>query len=242
MMGDVPHGVMLNNSPIFLGGQGGIVGPLRLAFGTITAAGTIYRKDELRTDRLLLTGFPKDINIPFSRGRIQNIKRIVQNNLIYIANLVALKHWYGKIRMEFLSEIFPLALLEGLQDKLDMNIHERLDRLKELIHIALQGNSDDTRCNELFRNWSELDSVIRNHQVHLAEDQMVPPVFLESIRKGIKEWGRDYIQVIQKLNPDDAGIGSKWLRQIVNRLLAEVFERIPSFGFSEEIMGQGTNG
>jgi len=243
MMGDVPHGVMLNNNPIFLGGQGGIVGPVRLAFGTITAAGTIYRKDELRNDRLLLTGFPKDINIPFSRGRIRNIKRVVRNNLIYIANLIALKHWYGKIRMEFLSEIFPLALLEGLQDKLDMNIHERVYRLKELIHIALQGNSDDTKCNELFQNWSGIDSVIRNHQKHMAEDQVVPPVFLESIQKGIKEWGRDdYIQVIQKLNPDEAEIGSKWLRQIINRLLAEVFDHIPSFGFSEEIMEQGTNG
>ena len=42
-------GVMLNQSPIFLGGQGGLVGPCRLAFGTITAAGTINRKEKIIT-------------------------------------------------------------------------------------------------------------------------------------------------------------------------------------------------
>ena len=34
LLGDVPRGVMLNQPPIFLGGQGGVVGPCRLDFGT----------------------------------------------------------------------------------------------------------------------------------------------------------------------------------------------------------------
>ncbi|MBW2639499.1 MAG: UDP-N-acetylglucosamine pyrophosphorylase, partial [Deltaproteobacteria bacterium] len=33
LIGDVPRGVMLNQRPIFLGGQGGLVGPCRLEFG-----------------------------------------------------------------------------------------------------------------------------------------------------------------------------------------------------------------
>ena len=41
LIGDVPRGVMLNQHPIFLGGQGGLVGPCRLEFGTVTAAGSI---------------------------------------------------------------------------------------------------------------------------------------------------------------------------------------------------------
>jgi bifunctional UDP-N-acetylglucosamine pyrophosphorylase/glucosamine-1-phosphate N-acetyltransferase len=45
LIGDVPRGVMLNQSPIFLGGQGGLVGPSRLGYGTVIAAGVIYRGD-----------------------------------------------------------------------------------------------------------------------------------------------------------------------------------------------------
>ena len=35
LLGDVPRGVMLREPPIFLGGQGGLVGPLRIGFGTV---------------------------------------------------------------------------------------------------------------------------------------------------------------------------------------------------------------
>ena len=49
MMGDVPDGVMLDQNPIFLGGQGGLVGPCRIAYGTVIAAGSIYRKDQPKT-------------------------------------------------------------------------------------------------------------------------------------------------------------------------------------------------
>ncbi len=45
LMGDVPRGVMLREEPIFLGGQGGIVGPLQIAYGTVIPAGVICRRD-----------------------------------------------------------------------------------------------------------------------------------------------------------------------------------------------------
>ena len=45
LLGDVPRGVMLREPPIFLGGQGGLVGPVRIGFGTVIAAGTIRRED-----------------------------------------------------------------------------------------------------------------------------------------------------------------------------------------------------
>jgi len=45
LIGDVPQGVMVNRPPIFLGGQGGAVGPVRIGYGTVVKAGTILRKD-----------------------------------------------------------------------------------------------------------------------------------------------------------------------------------------------------
>ncbi len=43
LLGDVPRGVMLREPPIFLGGQGGLVGPARIGFGTVIAAGSVWR-------------------------------------------------------------------------------------------------------------------------------------------------------------------------------------------------------
>jgi len=240
MMGDVPHGVMLNQNPIFLGGQGGIVGPVRLAFGTITAAGTIYRKDELRNDRLLLAGFQKDINIPFAKGRFPNIKRVVLNNLLYIANLIALKYWYNNIRTEFISENFPIALLEGLREKLEMNITERLERLKEFSVKVTESDPEDVRSKELSREWPEIESLIRKNKA-TSESQKALSEFKEIIRKGIQKIGLEYIRVIQGLSPHEAAVGSRWLQHTIDEILLKVFDRLPSFGFSIK-KEQGTDG
>jgi len=45
LIGDVPRGVMLREPPIFLGGQGGIVGPVQIDYGTVIPAGIICRQD-----------------------------------------------------------------------------------------------------------------------------------------------------------------------------------------------------
>ena len=45
IFGDVPRGVMLNQAPIFLGGLAGVVGPTRIGFGSVLAAGGVYRAD-----------------------------------------------------------------------------------------------------------------------------------------------------------------------------------------------------
>jgi UDP-N-acetylglucosamine/UDP-N-acetylgalactosamine diphosphorylase len=36
---------MLRERPIFLGGQGGAVGPVQVAYGSVVAAGSILRSD-----------------------------------------------------------------------------------------------------------------------------------------------------------------------------------------------------
>ncbi|MGD8758529.1 MAG: UDP-N-acetylglucosamine pyrophosphorylase, partial [Deltaproteobacteria bacterium] len=53
LIGDVPRGVMLNQQPIFLGGQGGLVGPVCLEYGTVTAAGVVCRKDLRERGKLM---------------------------------------------------------------------------------------------------------------------------------------------------------------------------------------------
>ena len=241
LIGDVPRGVMLNQRPIFLGGQGGLVGPCRLEFGTVIAAGSIFRKDELRPERLLFGGMGKSGNIPFMPGKYYNIKRITFNNIIYIANLIALDHWYTHVRSQFLSDDFPEPLFDGLKEKLDMAIGERIHRFKALSQKmsesvrAYQYHEKENESNlvlqqknELYKRWTELEENFKSHR-NTEEKTSLRDIFLEKIDIGIKTSGKDYISVIKELSIEDKNAGTGWLQEIVDSITAEALKIIPSF-------------
>ncbi|QTA85989.1 protein GlmU [Desulfonema magnum] len=207
LIGDVPNGVMLNQRPIFLGGQGGLVGPCRLAFGTVIAAGSICRKDELRPDRMIFEG-GRSGNIPFKAGVYLGIRRIMTNNIIYIANLMALRQWYQHVRSQFVSEEFPETLLDGLKEKLNMATEERIRRLKAFCQQQKGGFGD---------RWPEMEDFLRAKEKE-AGDTGLRDSFLEKIHTNISSSGKDYISVIKTLEKNDAELGAKWLQGIVDRI------------------------
>ncbi|MBF0120580.1 MAG: protein GlmU [Desulfobacterales bacterium] len=203
LLGDVPRGVMIDQPPIFLGGQGGLVGPTRLEFGTITAAGTICRKDELRTSRLILEARDKNVNIQYVQGMYQNTNRILLNNLVYIANLYALREWYNNVRYQFISDDFPIPMFKGLEEKLNIGIDERIKRLKEF----------KEKLNTPVENLKE-ELFIKLKG--LTGDKQKRDSFLESVLSGIQRNGKNYIAVIKGLYKKDKEIGSQWLQSIVD--------------------------
>ncbi len=229
LIGDVPRGVMLNQKPIFLGGQGGLVGPCRLEYGTITGAGTITRKDELRPNRLIVEGGGKNINIPFRTGRYPGIKRIIVNNVNYIANLIALMNWYQHVRSQFVSTEFPETLLSSLKSKLDMAIDERIKRLRDLSDKTKTQNAE-----KFYDKWPEVEDAmgsLRNLENHpFSEYDSIRDRFLEIITQGIKNLGNDYIPVIKALETDDSALGTQWLQGIVDDVSSEIYKVIPHFG------------
>jgi len=177
LIGDVPHGVMLDQPPIFLGGQGGLVGPARLGFGITIAAGTIFRKDELRSNRLIFEAPARGGNIAYRPGTYRNIRRIVVNNLIYIGNLLALKQWYIHVRSLFVSDDFPAALHEGLLAVLAAGISERMKRLEEFVQKADYADNEITGNGvrpspavELARQWPEIAAVIEKHSMSNGDE------------------------------------------------------------------------
>jgi bifunctional UDP-N-acetylglucosamine pyrophosphorylase / glucosamine-1-phosphate N-acetyltransferase len=241
LIGDVPRGVMLNQRPIFLGGQGGLVGPCRLEFGTVIAAGSIFRKDELRPERLLFGGMGKSGNIPFMPGKYYNLKRITVNNIIYISNLIALDHWYTHIRSQFLSDDFPEPLFDGLKEKLDMAVAERIKRFKALSQMmsdsvkAYQDHEKKSESrlvlqqkNELYKRWTDLEENFKSHR-DTEEKTSLRDIFLEKVDIGIKTKGKDYIAVIKGLSIEDKNTGTGWLQEIVDSITAEALKIIPSF-------------
>jgi UDP-N-acetylglucosamine/UDP-N-acetylgalactosamine diphosphorylase len=236
LIGDVPRGVMLKQAPIFLGGQGGLVGPCRLEYGTVIAAGTISRKDELRPGRLIFGGGGRSGNVPFAGGRYHGFKRIMTNNINYIANLAALWQWYNQVRSLFVSNDFPQPLLEGLQEKLQMAVEERIVRLSELVHKVLEKetegveNSSESSSRSLQKGhvkWlPELESFLGENR-NRAGDHDLRDRFIDAIDKGVDQNGKQYLKVISDLNPKTSEIGTRWLQGIVDEVSGGAFQIIP---------------
>ena len=217
LIGDVPRGVMLNCKPIFLGGQGGLVGPCRLNFGITVAAGTIVRKDEDREDRLIYGGEGKGGNIPFVPGKYRGNKRIILNNINYIANLIALQQWYRQVRSLFISERFPQTLMLGLKKNIQIAISERIHRLEA---VCLKMAEDGHPRSELHRHWPALKASLEAHQ-DKEGNQALRDKFLESVQIKISAIGKNYIAVIQQLTPEESGTGIFWLQEIVDEIRAD---------------------
>jgi UDP-N-acetylglucosamine/UDP-N-acetylgalactosamine diphosphorylase len=200
---------MLNQKPIFLGGQGGMVGPVRLGYGIISAAGTIVRKDELRPDRLIYGGASKAGNIEFRPGRFAGTARIIRNNLVYIGNLFALRQWYLGARSLFVCDRFPEALLVGLIETLELDIAERIKRLKEL------GEKMERVCDDsLSGRWGAVKGALQE-RFDSRGDHRLREAFLEKLSQRIAGSGKNYITAVQALGPDDSEMGTAWLQGIV---------------------------
>jgi len=241
LLGDVPMGVMLNQPPIFLGGQGGLVGPCRIDFGNIIAAGSIYRKDVTDSGSLLIGSVSRGGRLPFRKGIYPNVKRIISNNFIYIANLLALMQWYRHVRSLFISNIFPLPLFEGLVEKLAMAIEERVQRLDHfisLLPVSLDKSNQGLSSQELPANIRHHQDLII-HQAAIMEmldrfrqsvtgDEAIRDRFLKTLLPIVEKTDKDYIRTIGMMESGAKGEGTRWLAGIVDQVVQELLSKIPS--------------
>ena len=242
LIGDVPRGVMLNQSPIFLGGQGGLAGPAQLGYGTVIAAGVVYRADCPEGSKLLTDGGLKRADSVFYPGLYWHVARRALNNINYVANLIALRQWYLGVRSQFFQEDFmSRQLYEGAVEKLDLAIDERINRLKALAHKMpqsaelyqriMKGKDPQglvTQKKELFNKWQEIEDILLSSREKMDEGSD-RDAFLEAVAQGREEKGNDYVKVIQGLDKKWSAKGTEWLQGIVDTINEGVLEKLPSF-------------
>jgi UDP-N-acetylglucosamine/UDP-N-acetylgalactosamine diphosphorylase len=201
LVGDVPRGVLLNQKPVFLGGQGGLVGPARIAYGCVIAAGGICRKDILAENQLHIPAAPVEKTVPFQPGVYGNIDRIVKNNLIYIGNIRALKAWYENVRVLFIRDDFDRACHEGALANLDLILKERFQRLEQLA--------------------AKVPAVGKNLKIGLAGSKVwkapLETVACAELVSEIEKADKtNYIAAIQNLSPGARAEATTWLQSIVD--------------------------
>ncbi|HPQ44639.1 MAG TPA: UDP-N-acetylglucosamine pyrophosphorylase [Syntrophales bacterium] len=230
LIGDVPTGVMLNQPPIFLGGQGGLVGPVRIGHGTVIAAGTIYRKDCPEGGRLLAGGNGTAVEKDFDREFYGDVYRKVRNNILYIAHLTALKQWYLNVRNPFFhAGEFGQELSEGALEKLDMAIRERLRRLQEFLEKI--GLSAQTRPNivslseALWHRWPQIEICLTEGPEEIAAPEKRDR-FLDALHsQGSMKEG--YIQAIRSLEENARAAGTAWLQAVIDGIVRRALDAAP---------------
>ncbi len=241
MLGDVPSGVMLRQPPIFLGGQGGLVGPARIGYGTVIAAGTIYSGDCPEGGKLLRVADHTMQEKNFIPGFYPDISGKVANNISYIANIMALRQWYTHVRTHFFKRVDSGGdLCSGALEILDSAIEERIKRFRDftekmnrsIIHAEkLPAGAARSRLlkqkRELMKNWPALERYLTGGcgEETGAEDR---EVFVNAAFKGKKKTVLEYTEFIQALDSDVAAAGVLWLTGIVNNITGRAMEFIPS--------------
>jgi len=238
LIGDVAYGVMLNQPPIFLGGQGGIVGPSRIGYKTVIAAGVIYREDCPQGHKLLMGKDPQKEDMDFYPGLYWSVKKRVINCIEYIANLIALRQWYLIVRSKFFqgSDMDKL-LYEGALEKLDIIFNERIKRFKQLankmqksieLYKTIKGNEVSNglvnKKRELFENIQEIEKGF-NECLSYSGDEELKDEFLNNIDTTSK----DYISEIQNLSKEIKKVGTSWLLSIVANTKNVIMNYLPSF-------------
>lgn len=129
LIGDVGHGVFLRSPRVFLGGSGGLVGPGRVGFGSVTGAGQVVRQP-VDEHHLFLQPTPS-IDTEFKPGRCDAVEPRLTVNIDYVRQLVALRCWYQQVRLKRVPETDPVGhlVIEAAIETIGLCIEERVRRL-----------------------------------------------------------------------------------------------------------------
>lgn len=216
LIGDVPQGVLLCNDPIFLGGQGGLVGPRRIAFGTIIPAGQVWREDVLDPNRLVGHAARLErTNKPYDVRQFPDMTTVIKNNLTYIGNLLALDTWYRGVRRFFMQDDrFQQACYQGALQRLAEMFKERITRLDDLA-TKIAESTNPEQNSEFLEQWPTLLKGIQ--EVIATREAVLIPSEVACIVDALPK--DNYLKTIQSLNDVDREIFALWLRWRVDTVM-----------------------
>ncbi len=208
LMGDVPRGVMLDQPPVFLGGQGGLVGPTRIAYGTVVAAGTLCRRD-VTEEGLLVFGQTggRQKETPYNLRQYGDIDRICRNNFTYAGNIHALAAWYAHIRPLLTPDApYAQACLAGARRQIAAVASERVAQLDKLAGKIATNPGERESHRKLLALRPRLAELLGLPAAFPAP----PAELVDGIGQGT------YLETIKALPEAAKTAGTAWLQSIVD--------------------------
>jgi UDP-N-acetylglucosamine/UDP-N-acetylgalactosamine diphosphorylase len=234
---------MLREPPVFLGGQGGLVGPAKIDYGTVIPAGIICRQDCTAGEMPAPSPVSSSRSKIFFPGVYGDVNRKVRNNIEYVANLLALKQWYRHVRRNFFTgEKDGEALYTGACDILDGAIAERLKQLRLFVQNLDNSMMAGTKIlkkrypdkvwrtqKQFLHDWPKMEAYLSGNNEEKTElkkrDSFV------NIMESLSGKGNSYLEAIKLLTPAQAQKGTGWLKDIVDNIMTGC---IPNFHASRQ--------
>ncbi|HQJ10086.1 MAG TPA: hypothetical protein PLF54_13850, partial [Deltaproteobacteria bacterium] len=169
------------------------------------------------------------------------LKRKVRNNIIYIANLMALKSWYRFVRSQFFgASAHEQALFRGALEKLELALGECIKRLGEVAmrmpesirqYTGLMADAVNPaviiRKQELCDNWGAVEEKLGSLKAWTGDEGLRDDFLADMLTSEIDR--SDYVAAIQSLEPALKSRGTSWLEGIVATISDSVYSIIPSY-------------
>lgn len=220
LFGDVPRGVLLDQPPVFLGGQGGVVGPATSAFGVVQAAGTVCREDMDAEGRLYVHATPAGAPRPYTPGTPRAAAARLRANLLYIGNLFALRLWYRSFRKPLMeTDPHREACRRGADALLGAAVGERtrqLERWAALLDAEGGGDAADAA-----RRWPAIREALRQEAESERGDSA-----LERMAAPRAQQGQSVPSAVASLSAEERQTVVSRLDTEVQRAVS-ILERVP---------------
>ncbi len=202
LFGDVT-GVLMRSAPVFVGGQCGVVAPLHVDFGAVTAAGSIVRRD-VGPDCIKFESASTNILQGFDREAYMSLRRKLISTARLIGTLRAFAVWYDEVRIAY-AEARLLPLYEAAKAQALAHADERVKRVGKIID-KLPRSIEKTGESPL-RDEHQLLVAKRDEILELfssAPDKTAAPGrFLDAYSAALTEDESAHIGALRGL-PDDA--------------------------------------
>ena len=228
MFGDVARGVMLDQAPIFLGGLAGVVGPVRIGYGSVLVAGGVYRAD-YDEDLLVLGERRRDGSTAYRPRALGAIRAKVSKNVLYLGELAGLWAWYRHARPRIAGpDPLAQAVIAAGQSMVEANIDERLkqmDRFRDLVRECMPEAGSATPLAGEWRafvdGWDAVRPIVKDYRAIEGRVEAREAFCARLVA------GPSYTAAIQALSPDDRRTGTAWLTSIQSDLVDRCRAALP---------------
>ncbi|MXY71135.1 MAG: hypothetical protein F4Y47_21605 [Acidobacteriia bacterium] len=213
------RGVLLRSDPVFIGGTCGLVGPLEVGLGAVTAANCTIRKD-VPANTLVSTD-DRAVSIPnFDRTAYAGLRRQFRVTAKLVATLRALEAWYELVRLPH-APSRERHLYEFAMKRVGVQAQERIDRLAKIVaKLEVRAPTSpawiQTEHRQLVRCWPDL----RNTLQQPVKPQLPPTRFTQAYAEA-RGSGQSHLAAL-KAAEVLAAEAEAWLERIVNSTMQAV--------------------
>jgi len=209
-----------------------VVGPTRIGFGSVLAAGSVYRGD-YGEGLLVLGERTRDGSTAFRPRALGAIRAKVGKNILYLGELIALWAWYRHVRPRLAGgDPLAQAVIAAGRSMVEANIDERLkqmDRFRDLVKECLpeaaggDGQAPLTgEWREFVGRWDAVRPIIEGFRAIEGRTEL-----REALCERLAAGPSSYTAAIQALDPDARRVGTEWLTSIRSELMDRCRAALP---------------